>query len=224
MTSREGQPAGTSGGPWVASDRPKHSGQENPALRSYRYAKLCAVALASAGVLWAFKAAAIMITGDQPPIAFELGQALFAAGVAGLYFVIDTSRSLARIGLIVAASAFAGLVLAFFYSLIPGAEVSSEEEFLFPYSLLILIGSTGGFLALLLLSVSFFRARYDLGYRRSVPLLVAVLPLPLAVTAILHFEMPIFLIGITWVVLAYFLAWMVSQNVRNTSNPAAATR
>ena len=39
-----------------------------------------------------------MITHDQPPLALELGQVLFPVGIVGLYFPIDTSRRLEKIG------------------------------------------------------------------------------------------------------------------------------
>lgn len=190
-------------------------------MRKHQYANVCTVALASAGLLWAFKAAAIMITDDQPPLAFELGQVLFPVGIVGPYLAIDTSRRLAKLGLTLAALGLIGLVLAILYSLIPGANISSAEEFIFPFSLFISIGSASSFLALVILGVAFFRARYDLGYRRAIPLIVALLPLPLAVTGIIHFEMPIFLIGIAWMALAYFLARIASWKVKNAGNPVA---
>jgi hypothetical protein len=178
--------------------------------------------LAVAGLLWAFKAAAIMIVQDQPPLAFELGLALLPVGIIGLYVAIDTSRRFEKAGLTLAALGLSGLVLAALYSLIPGAQISSEEEFLFPYSFFfLLLGSVSGFLALAVLGIAFFRARYNLGSWRSIPLLVALLPLPLAVTGIIHFELPVLLIGVAWMALAYFLVRITSWKVKNTGQPAA---
>ncbi len=34
--------------------------------------------------MWSFKAAAIMVTGDQPPLTFELGQLPFPIGALGI--------------------------------------------------------------------------------------------------------------------------------------------
>lgn len=110
-------------------------------MRKHQYAKVCTVALASAGLLWAFKAAGIMITDDQPPLALELGGVLFPVGITGLYIAVDASRRLEKIGLMLAALSLIGLVLAILYSLIPGAQISSAEEFIFPISLFILMGS-----------------------------------------------------------------------------------
>ena len=174
-------------------------------MHKHQYAKLCAVALASAGLLWAFKAGAIMITDDQPPLALELGQLLFPVGILGLYFMIDRLGRLEKIGLTLAALGFVGSILAILYPLLPDAQISSGEEFVLPYSLFVLAGSAGGFLALIVLGLAFFRARTDLGYWRITPLIVALLPFPLAVTGIIHLEIPIFLIGLMWMVLAYFL-------------------
>lgn len=186
-----------------------------------QYAKICIVALASAGLLWAFKAVAIMITDDQPPLAFALGQVLFPVGIVGLYVAIDRPGRLDNIGLTLAALSLVGTVLGMLYLFIPGAQVPSAEEFAFPISLFIVMGTVSGFLALVILGVAFFRASSYLGYWRSIPLIVALLPLPLVVTGRIHFEMPIFLIGIAWLALAYFLALIASWKVKNANNPVA---
>src|SRR5688572_11002898 len=102
-------------------------------MRKRQYAKVCTIALASAGLLWAFKAAAIMMTDEQPPLAFALGAILFPVGIVGLYIAIGTPRRLEKIGLMLASLSLIGLVLACLYSLIPGAQISSAEEFIFPF-------------------------------------------------------------------------------------------
>lgn len=83
------------------------------------------------------------------------------------------------------------------------------------------MGAASGFLALVILGVGFRRARQDLGFWRMLPLIVALLPLPLALTGIIHFELPLLLIGITWMALAYFLARIASLKVTNAITPEA---
>lgn len=179
-------------------------------MRRHSFIKVSAVALAVAGLSWSFKAAAIMVTGDQPTLTFELGQFLFPIGTAGIYLTINRPRRLEKIGLMLAILGFVGSVLALLYSLLPGAQISTGEEFVFPSSLFVLIGSAGGFVALLLLGIAIMRTEKHWGRWRTVPVIVALIPLPLIVTSAIHFEMPIFLIGIAWLLLAYGL-WRIES-------------
>ena len=173
--------------------------------------------------MWSFKAAAIMVTGDQPPLTFELGQLLFAIGALGIYLTFEGPRRLEKAGLALAILGIAGSTLALLYPLVPGVEFSPSEDFVFPYSLFVLAGGVGGFLGLILMWIAFFRRRRDLGNRRAVPMLVALIPIPLLFTGVVHFEMPIFLIGISWLALAYFL-WSLSDSseLAKEDTPVAA--
>ena len=173
--------------------------------------------------MWSFKAAAIMVTGDQPPLTFELGQLLFPIGALGIYLTFESPRRLEKAGLALAVLGIAGSTLALLYPLVPGVEFSPSEDFVFPYSLFVLAGGVGGFLSLILMGMAFFRSRLDLGNRRAVPMLVALIPIPLLFTGVVHFEMPIFLIGISWLALAYFL-WSLSDSseLAKEDTPVAA--
>lgn len=190
-------------------------------MHEHQYAKICTLALSSAGLLYTYKAMAIVFTDKQPPLVFELAQVLMPIGVVGLYLAIEGSRWLEKIGLMLAALGFFGSISAILYTLIPGARISSSDEFFFPFSLFVLAGSVGSFLALAVLSVAFYRARHDLGFWRCFPLIMALLPLPLAVTGIIHIELPMFLIGMVWMTLAYFLARLANWNGKNAGSPAA---
>ena len=173
--------------------------------------------------MWSFKAAAIMVTGDQPPLTFELGQLLFPIGAIGIYWSSESPRRLEKAGLALAVLGIAGSTLALLYPLVPGVEFSPSEDFVFPYSLFVLAGSVGGFLSLILMGIAFFRSRRDLGNRRAVPMLLALIPIPLLFTGVVHFEMPIFLIGIGWIALAYFL-WSLpdKRELAKEDTPMAA--
>jgi len=134
--------------------------------------------------------------------------------------MIDRLARLEKIGLTMAVVGIAGSILAILYPLVPNAQTSSGEEFVLPYSLFVLTGSAGGFLALIFLGLAFFRARTDLGQWRIIPLIIALLLFPLAVTGIIHLEIPIFLIGLMWMILAYFLVRVASINVSSAGHPA----
>src|SRR5688572_4453848 len=55
------------------------------------------------GLCWAVKALAILVTGDQPPILFEIAPVFFAAGLIGLYAKLPARRGpAARIGIALA--------------------------------------------------------------------------------------------------------------------------
>ncbi len=46
--------------------------------------------------MWTIQAAAIMVTGDQPPLTFELGQLLFPTGAIGLYLTFESPQRLEK--------------------------------------------------------------------------------------------------------------------------------
>ncbi len=119
--------------------------------------------------MWSFKAAAIMVTGDQPPLTFELGQLLFPIGALGIYLTFESPRRLEKAGLALAVLGIAGSTLALLYPLVPGVEFSPSEDFVFPYSLFVLAGGVGGFLSLILMGIAFFRSRRDLGVDELFP-------------------------------------------------------
>ena len=74
-----------------------------------------------------------------------------------------------------------GSLLGLLYPLLPGAQISTGEEFIFPFSLFVLIGSIGGFVALLLIGIAILRPENCWNRWRTVPVIVALMPLPLIV-------------------------------------------
>jgi hypothetical protein len=174
------------------------------------FTRIGATALAVAGLLWCIKAGTIIVTGYQPPLTFELGQALFSAGIIGIYLTFDRPHHLEKIGLAVAILSLVGAVLGLFYPLLPGAQISTGEEFIFPYSLFVLIGSVGGFVALLVFGIAILRSGKQWKRWQTVPVIVALIPLPLIATGLVHIEIPIFFIGVAWLWLAYGL-WQTAN-------------
>ena len=158
------------------------------------------------GVLWMIKAGMIMITGFQPPLIFELGQFFFTVGLVGLYERLEgRAGRLGRAGLSLVLMAIASLTGLVGYSLWPGAELPTEEAFVFPVSLFYLAAAAGAFGGLILLGVAARRAGSISRNRRSLPLAVGLLPIPAAISGLLHEELPILLLGVGWMLLGYLI-------------------
>ena len=174
-------------------------------MKRQAFTKIGAAALAVAGSLWFIKAGTILVTGYQPPLALELGQVFFSAGIIGIYLTFERPHRLERTGLMLALLSLVGAALGLLYPLLPGAQISTSEEFIFPYSLFVLIASIGGFVALLVMGVAVLRSGKQWNRWQTVPVTVALIPLPLIATGLIHIELPIFFIGLTWVLLAYSL-------------------
>jgi hypothetical protein len=164
-----------------------------------------AVALAAAGGIWCVKAGSILATGNQPALTFELGQLLFPVGVLGAFLTVRAPGRLAKAGAALAAISIVGSALALVYPLVPGAEISTGEDFVFPYSLFVMTGSLGAFTGLFLVGIAIWRTVDPESRWRSQPLIVSLAPLPLAVTGVVDIEVPILGIGVTWLWLAHGL-------------------
>ena len=164
--------------------------------------RLGAAALAVAGLLWCVKAGVILATGHQPPLAFELGQIVFPLGMIGFAGALPRAGRLGNAGLGLAFLGLLGALLALLYPLVPGVQISTNATFVFPYSLFVLVGTVGGFAGLLLVGMQILGTDFLVRPWHRVPLIVGLLPLPLMGTALVHMELPILFIGITWLILA----------------------
>lgn len=174
-----------------------------PAIQGVHLLGLAAVL---GGVLWVIKAGAIMVTGFQPPLIFELGQLFFTIGLVGLYDRLEgRAGSLGWAGLFLVLIAIASLTGLAGYSLWPGAELPAEEAFVFPVSLFYLCAAAGTFGGLILLGVAAWRAGSISRSRRTLPLAVGLLPVPAAISGLLHEELPILLLGVGWMLLGYLI-------------------
>lgn len=174
-------------------------------MSSQMVGRFGAVAAGGGGAFWVVKGAAILLTGVQPPLLFETAPILFALALAGLH---------ARTGAAVGRSRTIGLVLAALSGamaiggLIATQPDSSGESFspLIFGSFITLLG------ALILLGLC---ARRTKALRRSLQLLplgmgVSMFPL-IAVGGALEsinerlLEVPLVLLGLTWMWLGYLL-------------------
>ena len=164
-----------------------------------------------AGLLWIIKATMILAGFPQPPVAFEAAPVLFALGLAGLaHYLGNAAGWWGRVALILAYGAVVARLGATLYEFIPGTRISTGDEFVLPYSALVLLGSLAPFISLVLLGIASLRAHAFPSPWHRVPLTVALLSILSMVTAAIHIEVPILLIGVLWMSLGY-LIWRTSQ-------------
>lgn len=167
------------------------------------------IAAALGGLFWMVKAAAILITGDQPPVLFESASILFALGILGLRGRLrDPQSRLAFAGMVfacVAAVAGVGAVITTEF----GIEVASEEDF----SPFIFVSFLTTLVALALVAVPAWRERALQPHWHLVPIALAWSFIPLiAVGGMLEpinerlLEVPILILGLGWVLVGYATA------------------
>lgn len=120
--------------------------------------RIPAVLLVGAGAALMTKAGVILSTGWQPPLLLQAGQMLCA--LALLLLLVGFPRRRTRfvsVGAIVAGAALGAMVAATLLEQIPGAAVSRGDDFVFPYSALILAASIGIFFAMVAFGIAFRR-------------------------------------------------------------------
>jgi hypothetical protein len=182
------------------------------AVRASQQARWPGLALIAGGVLWVIKAATILATGYQPPQIFELAQVLFALGLLGLWGRLARPAIwLAKAGAALAAVALASRLGASLYERLPGAVISTGEEFVVPYSPMVLLGAAGVYLGLILLGTATARTRGLPAPWHLIPLGVGAAFGPLALTGVIHVELPILLMGLAWM-LAGAALWRSANN------------
>ena len=177
------------------------------------------LAMTLGGLFWVLKAGTILLVGYQPPLIFEVAPLLFALGLVGLYSHLSPHAGpLGTSGMVVAGLAFVARLAASVYETLPGARVSTGEDFVFPSSLLVLGGTLGIFVSLVLLGIAALRTRGLPPPWRMVPLGVGLVAIPVGATGMLHIELPILLLGGLWMLLGY----TISRGAKGTATTAAS--
>lgn len=169
------------------------------------------------GLFWLVKGVAILLTGNQPPLIYEIAPLFFAMALWGVYKIINgRSSRLAQIALILAILAGVSAVVVtlaewFAPQLLPQGEAATV---LTPFFVL---AGFGTLIALLLLGITARRTGVSWGW---LPILMAVgFPLFLAVMGGLSeviqgnrviaerlIELPVAFMGLAWLHLG-FLVW-----------------
>lgn len=166
------------------------------------------------GAFWAVKAGAIMITGVQPRIIYEIAPFFFAVAVVGLSALLDPPRpGYAKVGSTLAAcGALATIVV------VAGLAVGPPEwepaadaaTVLTPF---IVVANVGTLVGLLLVGIAARRTNALVGSAATLPILLSLSTIPLIalgdVLGSIHprlFEAPTFVVGIGWMALGTALA------------------
>jgi hypothetical protein len=172
-----------------------------------RPVRVAALAAIAGGVAWIVKAGAILVTGDQPPVAFGLGPPLFAVGLLGLYAALGRAEAQAKAGagaaiLAIALMCVIAVAAAVEPSLVPsGEEVTVLSAVQMAAALCLLA-------ALVLLGLAGRRARR--APWAAMPLWMGILVVPGllaggALSAIDErlLEIPLVLFALAWIALGY---------------------
>lgn len=162
-------------------------------------ARFGAVAAALGGAAWIGKAGAILATGDQPPLLFEVAPLLFAIGLVGLRLLLGARPG--RTGDVGGWVAVAALILSVL-DLVASSPASTSGSDFSPFTFVAFLCVLA---ALVLLGLSILR-RPTLPQRaRRLPLLLGILTFPLiAVGGALEtmnerlLEVPLLLLGLAW--------------------------
>lgn len=159
------------------------------------------------GLSWTVKGVAILVTGRQPPVAYELGAPLFAVALLGLFASLDREDRRATSGACAAGLAIALMLLAFVGRLIAPALAPVGEGFA-PLSVVQLAAALCLLCALLLLGLASRRSR-RLRWS-ALPFWMGALLVPalLAGGALAEvddrlLELPLVLFAIGWMLLGY---------------------
>jgi hypothetical protein len=167
------------------------------------------------GVCWVIKGGMILITGDQPPVLFEVAPVLFLIGLLGLNKLLAGYTGLAKtIGILWIYIGLLSMLILGFYAVFSPDSFPDGEEFVFPTSALMMTAGLGSFLGLLGLG---WAARQILTPPlKNLPLALGLfIPFSLIIGGILEemnerlLEVPLLLLALGWIALGYFI-WQAS--------------
>lgn len=176
--------------------------------------RVAAILLLAAGTAWRVKAGVILSTGGQPPFLLQVGQMLCALALSLLLAgFAEPRRRFVTVGAIIAGTALVATLAASLMELIPGAAVSRGDDFVFPYSALVLIGSIGIFVAMFSFGIAFGR-KGRRTWKSMVPLVTGLVPVLAVATGFIHIELPILLIGFAWAAAGTVIIKQGPENAR----------
>jgi hypothetical protein len=159
--------------------------------------RLGGVTAMAGGLMWVVKGGGILLTGQQPPVVFETAMPLFAVGLLGLHARLDgRGGRLGKAGVLVAYIALASAAIVLMAPLAP----------------FLAVAGFGPFLGLVLLGSATLQARVFLPPWSALPLamglggsLLILAGGGLAMISERLLEIPIVLVGLSWMLLGYLL-------------------
>lgn len=178
-------------------------------------ARLGGFAAIAGGLFWIVKAAAILVTGNQPPVLFEIAPLFFSLGIIGLVQLIRPPRGrLALIGMILAVAAALTTIAALLVTE-GGTQASSEDDF----SPLPFFSFIATILALLLAGIPTLRCRTlrTPWHRLPVALSAGFVPLIVLGGALESInerllEIPLLILGLGWALVGFAIVARPQQN------------
>jgi hypothetical protein len=159
------------------------------------------------GLAWVLKAGVILVTGDEPAVAFAVGLVLFPSALLGLWWLLGQAGGKAgRVGGVVAAIAAGCGVLVVLVRAVGGEGVEPSEDDVTLLTPFITGAGVGTFVALLALGVAVRRTRTLAPVPAWLPLAMGIAAIPLlivggALESISErlIEVPIAVLGLAWI-------------------------
>ena len=172
---------------------------------------------------WVVKGGLILLTGNQPPLLFEIAPAFFAVAIVGMVDCVNGRSRLAQIGV---GFAVAGGVAALFNSVRELAMIITSRA-ISEIELFSVLAGFGWLLGLLLVGIPVWRQGVFSDFWRRLPVITAVSAFPLIVLfSILGeivgentnlgermIEIPLILIGLAWIGIGWQLLSVSAQRV-----------
>lgn len=174
-------------------------------------------AAAIGGLCWLIKSGLILLTGEQPPLLFEIAPAFFAIAIVGLAGRLNGQSRLARAGVVIAIAGGVAALLNALRELL----ITVTGMVLVEIELISILAGFGWLFGLLFVGIPVWRRQIFSEKWRFLPVLMAVSPLPMIILFSLMgevmgieaswgerlIEIPLLLLGLGWMALGWRLVF-----------------
>lgn len=184
-------------------------------------ARISGGAAAIGGFCWFIKSGLILLTGEQPPLLFEIAPAFFAIAIVGLAGSLNGQSRLAQTGMVIAIGGGAAALLNSVRELL----ITVTGMVFMEIELISILAGLGWLIGLLFVGIPVWRRQIFPGKWRFLPVLMAVSPLPMIILFSIMGEMmgiepalgerlieiPLLLLGLGWIALGWRWAFSDKQ-------------